>query len=158
MQRETRSNSLASQYAHTVSNSGNIGPLYSSPFGFHSDAPFSSVFPRERHNEGTSFVTQPMNAGVYLPSAAYFSFSGTLQVPTNSFSKDSAEMPWYSDLAQSILNYSDDITTGDNEFESSLIVASDEYMNKQNAWNNAMNDNWNELFVDSSATESQAKV
>ncbi|KAG6504051.1 protein PHOSPHATE STARVATION RESPONSE 2-like [Zingiber officinale] len=144
MQRD-RSNHLSSQYSPFVST------IYSPPSGLSSH----SILSHERHDDSGSFVgeapTRQSLPPVYSPCIR------TFQVPSISCFKDPTM--WCSDPIQSILNFSDDTATRNNQSCSSSIVMLDDDLNKNDEWwNNVLSEEWKELLGETDATDTQSKV
>ncbi|XP_008785163.2 protein PHOSPHATE STARVATION RESPONSE 2-like [Phoenix dactylifera] len=155
MERELRSTPLIPLRTPFVSNSAVVGPLYSSASGFSSDLHFSSMAPNERHHNGASFVSQSPNVGIPFPSTP--SHSGSFCPATSNHPRESADVSWCPEPIQGMLDYSDNITAGNNQIQSSCDVASDDLAKQNEWWTDLMNDDWKDILNETSASECQTK-
>ncbi|XP_008801249.2 protein PHOSPHATE STARVATION RESPONSE 2-like [Phoenix dactylifera] len=156
VERELRSSPIIPHHTPFVSNSGVVGPLYSSASGFSSDLHFSSVSPNVRHPNGSSFVSRSSNVGISFPSTP--SHSGAFQSSTVNHPRESTKVTWCPEPIQSMIDYSDNITDGNNEIQNSCDVVSDDFAKQNEWWTDLMNEDWKDILNETSATVSQPKA
>ncbi|WOK98750.1 protein PHOSPHATE STARVATION RESPONSE 2-like [Canna indica] len=102
------------------------------------------------------------------------SFAGPLSSSSPSFSSDvhhssfsshernfiarSTEVMWCADPIQDILEYSNNVTKGNYQEQSSSVMLPDDITRQDEWWTDMMNEDWKELLNDTTASESQAKA
>ncbi|KAG1354010.1 putative protein PHOSPHATE STARVATION RESPONSE 2 [Cocos nucifera] len=156
VERELRSSPIISRHTPFVSNSGVVGPLYSSASGISLDLHFSSVSPNERHPNGASFVSQSSNVGISFPSTPPL---GAFQSSTGNDPRESPEVTWCPEPPiQSMIGYSDSIPDGNNEIQNSCDVVSDDLARQNEWWTDLMNEDWKDILNETGAPESQPKA
>ncbi|XP_010920302.2 protein PHOSPHATE STARVATION RESPONSE 2 [Elaeis guineensis] len=156
VERELRSSPIIPPHTPFVSNSGVVGPLYSSASGISLDLHFSSVSPNERHPNGASFISQSSNVGISFPSTP--PPTGAFQSLTGNDPRESTEVTWCPEPIQSMIGYSDNITDGNNEIQNSCDVVSDDLAKQNEWWTDLMNEDWKDILNETGAHESQPKA
>ncbi|XP_008796364.1 protein PHOSPHATE STARVATION RESPONSE 2-like isoform X2 [Phoenix dactylifera] len=159
MERELRSDPMAPLHTPYVKNNGVAEPFFSTASGFSLDVHCTSVPPYERQPVSASYISQPSSSALSL-SSTYSSYSGTCQPSMSNYPKESAEITWYSDSLQGVLDYSDNVNTVNDQIQSNCVMTSDNLI-KQNEWpdlTDLMNGDWGEFLDNRDATEPQPKA
>lgn len=159
MERELRSDPMVPLHTPYVKNNGVAEPFFSTASGFSLDVHCTSVPPYERQPVSASYIFQPSSSALSL-SSTYSSYSGTCQPSMSNYPKESAEITWYSDSLQGVLDYSDNGNTVNDQIQSNCVMTSDNLI-KQNEWpdlTDLMNGDWGEFLDNRDATEPQPKA
>ncbi|CAA6655333.1 unnamed protein product [Spirodela intermedia] len=159
MERERRTNVLSPNPTCLVSNSGVVGPLFSSDSGISSNLQFSSMSPHGRHpssscisptpNSGTSFLlASSSNSGMFQPSSS------------SCLSRDSSELIWSPETIEDFL-VGDGAPVENAQRQSATIVSAEDP--KQHDWpdwvgSDDLGSSWNEYLLDTDATATESKV
>ncbi|XP_052187054.1 protein PHOSPHATE STARVATION RESPONSE 1 [Diospyros lotus] len=154
MERELNASPLA-LHTSLPSNSGVVGPMFSSTPGFSNSLHFSSIGPSERHLGKSPFISQSLNGGASMP--LNLCDSRMLQSTAPS-SNDS----WCTDPLPNFLDYHvnspiQNSQTGNSNSVGCRMPAEDP--SKRNNWqdwadqlindDDSLTSNWNEIFADS---------
>jgi len=157
MERELRNNPVNPLNTPFVSTSEVVGPLISSASGFTSDLQFSSISPHVRQPNSAAFIPLSQNSGTCLPSTCP-SHLGTFQSLSSDYSRESNEITCCQSPLQTVLDYTDEVSTRSNQIQSSSIMASDD-LNQQNEWwTQLVNEDWKDILDETTASEPQVKV
>lgn len=159
VERELRSGPTALLHTPYVKNTGVVEPCFSSASEFSLDVHCTFVPPYERQVASASYISQPSSSTLSL-SSTYSSYSGTCQPSMSNYPKESAEITWSPDSLQGFLDYSDNVNTVNDQFQSSCVMTSDNLI-KQNEWpglTDLMNDDWGEFLDNRDATEPRSKA
>ncbi|XP_019709493.1 protein PHOSPHATE STARVATION RESPONSE 2 isoform X2 [Elaeis guineensis] len=159
MERELSSGPTAPLHTPYVKNTGVVESFLSSVSEFSSDVHCTSVPQYERQPVSASYISQPSSSSLSL-SSTYSSYSGTCQPSMSNYPKESAEIAWCPDSLQGVLDYSDNVNTMNDQFQSSCVMTSDNLI-KQNEWpdlTDLMNGDWDDFLDNRDATEPQPKT
>ncbi|KAJ0967516.1 hypothetical protein J5N97_024433 [Dioscorea zingiberensis] len=150
MERGPRSEHVTSCHTPFVSNSGSIGPLFSSAPGFSSDLHFSSVAPLDRQMITAPLVSQSSESGMWFPLAQ--SHSGASQTSVRKFTRESPDVSWSPVSLQGVI---DNDSAVSNQVQSNCIMVSDD--KQDDIWSDLIVDEWKELLNDPNSTDTQPK-
>eukprot|EP00262_Sarcandra_glabra_P021969 TRINITY_DN9491_c0_g1_i1.p1 TRINITY_DN9491_c0_g1~~TRINITY_DN9491_c0_g1_i1.p1 ORF type:complete len:498 (-),score=97.88 TRINITY_DN9491_c0_g1_i1:359-1852(-) len=123
--REVGSNPVAPLPTPLVSNSGVIGPLFSSASGYSSDLHISSISPSDRNSRTAPFISQSSNSQTYFP-ATHSSHSGLFHPTTSShFTKENGEVNWCTDPLEGFLDFPDNASIQNSQIQSIDMTSED---------------------------------
>lgn len=148
MERELRSNPSNRFNAPFVPSSGVVGPLFSSASEITSNLQFSSVSHHARQTNNAPYIPQSQNSGTSLP-ATRLAPLGALQNTSSNYTAESNEITWCQSPIEGMLDYSDEVSTRNNQIQSGSIVPYEEPNHHE--W-------WMNLLNEASAIEPQPKA
>lgn len=149
MEKELRSEPVTSCHTPFISNSGSIGPLFSSAPGFSSDLHFSSVASLDRQTITTPLVSQSSKSGMWFPAQLH---SGASQTSMSNFVRESPDVSWSPVSLEGVIDNAIAVT---NQVQSNCIMVSDD--KQDDIWSDLIADEWKELLNDPNSTDTQPK-
>ncbi|KAF5930511.1 hypothetical protein HYC85_031384 [Camellia sinensis] len=161
MERELNTNS-PSLHSSFLSNSGVVGPIFSSTSGYFNDLHLTSFVPPEKHSRKSPFISQSSNAGASMPLAPCHS---KMLQSTASSKSDS----WCTDSLPDFFDYPVNTSSSKIQIGSRInggCAMATEDLSKRNDWqdwadlindDDSLNSNLNGLFVDNNAEDPELK-
>nr|ATQ39297.1 MYB-like protein allele ZZ1 [Boehmeria nivea] len=157
--------------SHMSSNSGVIGPIFSSSSGLSSDLHYSSISVQKNQSGGAPFISQSSTNGRVSFPVPQSSHSTLLQPTTSSHYAKENSGSWCTDSVADFLDFPVNTPVENSQVvetsSCSGIMGSDEF-GRRSDWQEwadqlitddaALNSNWDELLADTNVTDLEPKM